>query len=239
MQQISVNTSSLENLVGTKFSTNFNLDCCTLFGVRIFTRLRPSPWHLRELENRLTMERKFSQIAMEFIASEKNGIQDQNEEFVVRPHEEVADLIVEEKTYVTKATHYKKPASKRGRPSLKEVDANVDLVQIPPDEILFQKQYYSIGEVAKWFSVNQSLVRYWETEFDILQPRKNRKGDRFFRPVDVKNLLLIYDLLRRRKFTLEGAKDYLKNAKRAEEKFVMIKSLEKIRSFFLELKATL
>jgi DNA-binding transcriptional MerR regulator len=133
----------------------------------------------------------------------------------------------------------KKPLSKRGRPSLKEIDINADLVQIPPDEILFQKQYYSIGQVAKWFRVNQSLVRYWETEFDILEPRKNRKGDRFFRPVDVKNLLLIYDLLRRRKFTLEGAKEYLKNAKKAEEKFAMIRSLEKIRAFFLELKATL
>jgi len=133
----------------------------------------------------------------------------------------------------------KKSLSKRGRPSLKEMDINADLVQIPPDEILFQKQYYSIGQVAKWFRVNQSLVRYWETEFDILEPRKNRKGDRFFRPVDVKNLLLIYDLLRRRKFTLEGAKDYLKNAKKAEEKFAMIQSLEKIKGFFLELKATL
>ena len=133
----------------------------------------------------------------------------------------------------------KKSLSKRGRPSLKEININADLVQIPPDEILFQKQYYSIGQVAKWFRVNQSLVRYWETEFDILEPRKNRKGDRFFRPVDVKNLLLIYDLLRRRKFTLEGAKDYLKNAKKAQENFAMIQSLEKIKSFFLELKATL
>jgi DNA-binding transcriptional MerR regulator len=84
-----------------------------------------------------------------------------------------------------------------------------------------------------------SLIRYWETEFDILQPRKNRKGDRFFRPVDVKNLVLIYDLLRRRKFTIEGAKDYLKKDKKAEEKFKMIQSLEKIKSFLLELKASL
>ena len=51
----------------------------------------------------------------------------------------------------------KKSLSKRGRPSLKEMDINADLVQIPPDEILFQKQYYSIGQVAKWFRVNQSL----------------------------------------------------------------------------------
>lgn len=60
------------------------------------------------------------------------------------------------------------------------------------------------------FQENQSLIRYWESEFDILQPRKNKKGDRYFRPIDVKNLVLIYDLLRRRKFTIEGARDFLK-----------------------------
>ena len=89
------------------------------------------------------------------------------------------------------------------------------------------------------FKENQSLIRYWETEFDILQPRKNRKGDRFFRPVDIKNLVLIYDLLRRRKFTIEGAKDYLKKNKKVEEKFAMIQSLEKIKTFLLELKASI
>jgi DNA-binding transcriptional MerR regulator len=133
----------------------------------------------------------------------------------------------------------KKSPSQRGRKSLKDIGLAADLIQVPDDEVLFQKQYYSIGEVAIMFRENQSLIRYWETEFDILQPRKNRKGDRFFRPVDVKNLVLIYDLLRRRKFTIEGAKDYLKKNKKAEEKFAMIQSLEKIRSFFLELKASI
>jgi DNA-binding transcriptional MerR regulator len=132
-----------------------------------------------------------------------------------------------------------KRRSPRGRLSLKEVHLNADLIQIPPDEILFQKQYYSIGEVSKWFRVNQSLIRYWETEFDILEPRKNRKGDRFFRPIDVKNLVLIHDLLRRRKFTIEGAKEFLKKNKKADEKFAMIQSLEKIKSFLNELKASL
>ena len=130
-------------------------------------------------------------------------------------------------------------AGKRGRRSLKDIAIHADLVSIPPDDILFQKQYYSIGEVAVMFRENQSLIRYWETEFDILQPRKNRKGDRFFRPVDIKNLVLIYDLLRRRKFTIEGAKDYLKKNKKAEQKFAMIQSLEKIKGFLLELKANL
>ena len=111
--------------------------------------------------------------------------------------------------------------------------SNKELPAIPA------KRYFTIGEVSELCDVKPHVLRYWETEFDILQPRKNRKGDRFFRPIDVKNLLLIYDLLRRRKFTIEGAKDYLKNARRAEEKFEMIRSLEKIKGFFLELKATL
>lgn len=133
----------------------------------------------------------------------------------------------------------KKQGSTRGRRSLKDAGLASDLINVPNDEELFKKQYYSIGEVAIMFRENQSLIRYWETEFDILQPRKNRKGDRFFRPVDVKNLVMIYDLLRRRKFTIEGAKDYLKKNKNAEEKFGMIQSLERIKGFFLELKATL
>lgn len=132
-----------------------------------------------------------------------------------------------------------KPVSTRGRRSLKEFSLEADLISVPEDSVLFQKQYYSIGEVAGWFRVNQSLLRYWESEFDILQPRKNRKGDRFFRPIDVKNLQLIYDLLRRRKFTIEGAKDYLKKTKKSEEKFTMIQSLERIKSFLNELKASL
>lgn len=146
--------------------------------------------------------------------------------------------IAEEEVII--AVKEKKPrTSTRGRRSLKETALSAELMEIPEDEILFQKQYYAIGEVAAMFREKQSLIRYWETEFDILQPRKNRKGDRYFRPVDVKNLALIYDLLRRRKFTIEGAKDFLKKNKKAEEKFAMIQSLEKIRSFFLELKASL
>jgi DNA-binding transcriptional MerR regulator len=185
------------------------------------------------------MGSKFAQIAMEFAGSAKEGQQDQQETMTVDTDIQSALSVVTEVQPGPADQQEKKSASKRGRPSLKEIDINADLVQIPPDEILFQKQYYSIGEVSKWFRVNQSLIRYWETEFDILQPRKNRKGDRFFRPIDVKNLVLIHDLLRRRKFTLEGAKEYLKNSKKAEEKFAMIQSLEKIKSFFLELKASL
>lgn len=131
------------------------------------------------------------------------------------------------------------PKLKRGRKSLKEMGIDADLVQIPEDEILFQKQYYSIGDVATMFKENTSLIRYWENEFSILKPKKNRKGDRFFRPEDVKNLKLIYHLLRERKYTIDGAKDFLKNNKSAAEKHEMLESLQKIKSFLLELKNNL
>lgn len=182
------------------------------------------------------MDKPFTQITFDFgaAAEEKEPISPVETVTIEMP-EPVEEKVAPVATTVLE----KKPASTRGRRSLKEIGLNADLVQVPEDDILFQKQYYSIGEVATMFHENQSLIRYWETEFDILQPRKNRKGDRFFRPVDVKNLVLIYDLLRRRKFTIEGAKDYLKKNKKAEEKFAMIQSLEKIKTFLLELKASI
>lgn len=130
-----------------------------------------------------------------------------------------------------------RPKSTRGRKSLKEMTASVELVQVPSDEILFQKSYYSIGKVAEMFQVNQSLIRLWEREFDVLKPRKNGKGDRFFRPEDIKNIQLIHHLTREKKYTMEGAKEYFKNNKRADEKFAMIESLKKIKSFLNELRA--
>lgn len=129
--------------------------------------------------------------------------------------------------------------STRGRKSLKAIAAEADLINIPEDEVLFQKQYYPIGEVADMFHVNTSLIRFWTNEFDMIQPRTNRKGDRLFRPVDIKNLQLIHDLLRRRKLTIEGAKDFLKKNKKAQERHEMIESLRKMKSFFLEVKASL
>ncbi len=129
--------------------------------------------------------------------------------------------------------------SGRGRKSIRQVSEEADLIQIPEDEILFQKQYYTMGEVAEMFRVNQSLLRFWEAEFSVLQPKKNKKGDRYFRPVDIKNLHLIYHLLRQRKYTIEGAKDFLKKNSKAEEKFETIKKLEEVRHFLLEMKANL
>jgi DNA-binding transcriptional MerR regulator len=129
--------------------------------------------------------------------------------------------------------------SKRGRKSLKQVSAEADLIEIPVDEVLFSKQYYTMGEVSEMFRVNQSLLRFWESEFDILQPRKNKKGDRYFRPVDIKNLHLIYHLLRQKKYTIEGAKEFLKKNKKADERFEVIQRLQEIKSFLLEMKAQL
>ena len=133
-----------------------------------------------------------------------------------------------------------KPTGKRGRKSFKEMDNEADLIEVPEDEVLQQKLYYSISEVAGWFKVNTSLLRYWENEFDILQPRKTRKGDRLFRVEDIKNLQLIYFLLRQRKFSIDGAKNYLKNNKQeADTQVRLVESLTKFKSFLLELKANL
>jgi DNA-binding transcriptional MerR regulator len=133
----------------------------------------------------------------------------------------------------------KQAPAKRGRKSLKQVAAEAILIEIPGDDILFSKQYYTMGEVSEMFRVNQSLLRFWETEFDILQPRKNKKGDRYFRPVDIKNLHLIYHLLRQKKYTIEGAKDFLKKNKKAEERFEVVNRLQEIKLFLLEWKAQL
>ena len=158
---------------------------------------------------------------------------------VVEPVREIEEEVLA--PVVTKKLEAKKSKIKstRGRKSIKQTEAEADLIEIPEDEELFKKQYYSIGEVALMFRVNHSLLRYWENEFDIIQPRKNKKGDRHFRPVDIKNLHLIYNLLRQRKFTIDGAKDFLKKNKKAEERFMAIQKLEQVKGFLLEMKANL
>jgi DNA-binding transcriptional MerR regulator len=133
----------------------------------------------------------------------------------------------------------KKVPGKRGRKSLKEASAIADLVEIPEDEILFQKKYYTTTEVANMFHVTQSQIRLWESKFSILQPKKNAKGDRYFRPIDVKNLYLIHDLLRHRKYTVDGAKDYLKKNAQINDRFEIVQGLQKVKSFLLEIKANL
>ncbi|WP_296684317.1 MerR family transcriptional regulator [Flavobacterium sp.] len=102
------------------------------------------------------------------------------------------------------------------------------------------KRYYSIGEVAKAFGVNASLIRFWDSEFDILKPKKNAKGNRMFTPEDVKNLQLIFHLVKERGFTLEGAKTHLKEGqKRTLDKFDIINKLETIKAQLLSIKTEL
>lgn len=133
-----------------------------------------------------------------------------------------------------------KVKSKRGRKPFNEVYADVDLINVPTDEKLAEKLYYPISEVAGWFNITISQLRFWTNEFTILQPRKNRKGDRLYRPEDIKNLKIIYYLLRVRKLSIEGTKDYLKaNQHKIETQFQLQESLQKLKAFLLELKANL
>ena len=100
-----------------------------------------------------------------------------------------------------------------------------------------EKRYYGIGEVAKAFGVNTSLIRFWEKEFDALKPKKNAKGNRKFTPQDIKNLQLIYHLVKERGFTLEGAKTHLKEEKQQTlSNFDIIQKLERVKSELVKIK---
>lgn len=97
-------------------------------------------------------------------------------------------------------------------------------------ELSADKRYYSIGELAKAFDVNASLIRFWDKEFDILKPKKNAKGNRMFTPEDVSNLKLIFHLVKERGFTLDGAKIHLKEGqKKTLDKYEIISKLEDIK----------
>jgi DNA-binding transcriptional MerR regulator len=179
-----------------------------------------------DFDNLPPVEKKPEPVAV--VETEKN----------IEKEEAVIDL-TEIVTPVSKPKKKNNKKQTRGRMSLKDMDAGVDLIEVPEDDVLFEKMYYPIGTVAGMFKVNHSLIRFWENEFDILKPKKNGKGDRLFRPEDVKNLKLIYHLLRERKYTIEGAKDFLKNNKKKDEKFAMIESLKKLKSFLNDLRANL
>ncbi|AFL97467.1 MerR family transcriptional regulator [Ornithobacterium rhinotracheale] len=99
-----------------------------------------------------------------------------------------------------------------------------------------EKLYYKISEVAEAFGVNASLLRFWEKEFDILKPKKNRKGNRYFTPEDIQNLKVIYHLVKEKGYTLEGAKIALENKEKVEEETSIIFRLEKIKAELLALK---
>lgn len=103
-----------------------------------------------------------------------------------------------------------------------------------------EKRYYSIGELANAFKVNTSLIRFWDKEFDILKPKKNAKGNRMFTPDDVKNLQLIYHLLKERGFTVEGARIHLKEGgKKTMDKFEIIRKLEAVKTTLINIKKQL
>ena len=100
-----------------------------------------------------------------------------------------------------------------------------------------EKLYYGIGEVADAFGVKTSLIRFWEKEFDIIKPKKNAKGNRKFTPEDIRNLELIYHLVKERGFTLEGAKIHLKEERQKTlTNFEIIRKLETIKSTLIKLK---
>jgi DNA-binding transcriptional MerR regulator len=103
-----------------------------------------------------------------------------------------------------------------------------------------EKRYYGIGEVAKAFGVNASLIRFWEKEFDALKPKKNAKGNRKFTPEDIKNLKFIYHLVKERGFTLEGAKTHLKEEKQKTlTNFEIISKLEGVKEQLIKIKEQL
>jgi DNA-binding transcriptional MerR regulator len=100
--------------------------------------------------------------------------------------------------------------------------------------------YYTIGEVARMFDVNTSLIRFWEKEFDLIQPKKNKKGNRLFTQKDVDNFHLIYNLVKERGFTLKGAKDKLKkNPEDSQRDYEIIKTLNRVEVFLKDIKKNL
>lgn len=111
--------------------------------------------------------------------------------------------------------------------------------ELPPGKL-----YYSIGEVAELFDVNASLIRFWEKEFDLLKPTKNKKGNRLFTRQDIENLKLIYHLVKEKGYTLQGARDHLKSVKKLppQEKQATlgtvetVEALEKIRKMLTDLR---
>ena len=106
-----------------------------------------------------------------------------------------------------------------------------------------EKLYYSIGEVAEMFDVNTSLIRFWEKEFDIIKPQKNKKGNRLFTKKDIENFRVIYHLVKDKGYTLQGAKEHLKGSKVSKEKInknaEAIDKLKKLKEALLELKKEL
>ncbi len=100
-----------------------------------------------------------------------------------------------------------------------------------------EKIYYTIGEVAEMFQVNTSHIRFWEKEFDILNPHKNKKGNRFFTKEDIEQIKLIYHLVKERGMTLKGAKQKLKdNSDDTIDNHELVDRLKSIRQMLVDIK---
>jgi DNA-binding transcriptional MerR regulator len=111
---------------------------------------------------------------------------------------------------------------------------------MPYKERDIQKLYYTMGEVSEMFGVNASQIRFYEKEFEVLQPKKNKKGNRLFTPEDIENLKIIFHLIKEKGFTLQGAKDHLKgNKDEVKENQKVIDSLQRLKQFLLEVKEQL
>jgi DNA-binding transcriptional MerR regulator len=108
---------------------------------------------------------------------------------------------------------------------------------MPYKEPKIEKLYYSIGEVAGIFDVNTSLIRFWEKEFDIIKPHKNKKGNRLFTKKDIDNFHLIFHLVKERGMTLKGAQKKLKeNKDGTENNFEVVRKLQDIRTLLVDIK---
>ena len=104
------------------------------------------------------------------------------------------------------------------------------------------KLFYSMGEVAEMFDVNTSLIRHWESQFSILRPKRNKKGNRLFSPEDVENLKMIYHLVKERGMTLEGAKKALRKAPSesgVDRDAELMERLQRIRALLVEVREDL
>ena len=111
---------------------------------------------------------------------------------------------------------------------------------MPYKERDINKMYYTMGETAAMFEVNTSLIRFYEKEFDILQPKKNKKGNRYFTPEDIEHLRIIFHLIREKGYTINGAREHLKkNFDESKENQRVIDSLESIKRFLLEVREQL
>lgn len=108
---------------------------------------------------------------------------------------------------------------------------------MPYKEKKVEKLYYSIGEVAEMFKVNTSLIRFWEKEFDIIKPHKNKKGNRLFTPKDIENFHLIFHLVKEKGMTLKGAQKKMKeNKEDTINNFEVVSRLKEIRRLLIEVR---